>query len=76
MKIIRVDFSKRGKDVYYYKKVLRQEQKCDIDAKIDRIITYQNLEARGRLLTKGDADETKKETIKNKVTTSSHKKAL
>ena len=52
MKIVNVDSSKRGKDIHYYKKILKEERNKDITAKINRIMTYQDLESRGRLITK------------------------
>ena len=76
MKIINVDFSKRGKDIHYYKKMLRQDRVDDIDAKIERILTYQDLEARGRLLTKGYNKEKKKRHVKNEIVAFPHKEAL
>ena len=54
MKVIKVDFSKEGKDRYYFGRQLRKEQKNDIDGKIDRIIAYQDLKARGRLLSNNE----------------------
>ena len=49
MKVIAVDFTKHGKDIYYMKKELRESQ-YDLDDKIQRVITYQDLKFRNRLV--------------------------
>lgn len=50
MEIIKIDFTQAGKDRYYYLKQLRKEKNTTED-KIERLMTYQDLKARGRLLT-------------------------
>lgn len=50
MKVIKADFTKRGKDLYYLKKQ-RKEMKDTIDRKIERLLAYQDLKFRGRLVT-------------------------
>lgn len=44
MKVIKVDFTKRGKDLFYLKKDHRLEQKRNIDEKLEKILAFQKLQ--------------------------------